>query len=97
MLPVVNFFLESFNLKPILNNFIFKLMLDFEVFTQRFPIVRVTCIKNPMLCREFGVSEFSTDVFPYLITNMHDGVNKYEKFQDTIDHLKRDKIYNMGK
>ena len=72
-------------------------MLDFERFEHKFPIVRVTCMKNPMLCRELKVSEFSTDVFPYLVTNRHGVNNNIEVFQDKINALNREKMHNISK
>ena len=73
-----------------------KLMLDFEPFAHKFPIVRITCMKNPMLCRDFKVSDFSTDAFPFLVTNKHGVNNNIEVFQDTIDKLQREKIHNIS-
>jgi hypothetical protein len=74
-----------------------KLMLDFEPFAHKFPIVRVTCMKNPMFCRDLKVSDFSTDVFPFLVTNRHGVNNNIEVFQDKIDKLQREKIHNISK
>ena len=70
-------------------------MLDFELYTQKFPIVRVTCIKNPMLCNEFSVNEFSTDVFSFILTNNNQDQIKVDKFEDKIETLNRDHVYNQ--
>ena len=71
-------------------------MLDFESFSQKFPIIRVTCDKNPVLCEEFGVDESIDEPISFIVTNSKNVVKRIDKFQDRIDLLNRHRVYNTG-
>ena len=71
-------------------------MLDFESFSLKFPIIRVTCVINPNLCEEFGVYELIEEPWLFIVTNSIDKIYRIDKFHDKIELLNRNRVYNTG-
>ena len=71
-------------------------MLDYQKFSQTFPIKRVTCSKNSLLCDELGVYEDIAEPYAFIITNSNDFIKRIDKFQDKMDLLNRDCQCNYG-
>ena len=73
-----------------------QLILDFSEYLEIIIIRRVTHNTNPKIFHKLGVDKELKEPRFYLITNKHSPDKKFEKFEDFLKTMDRNKVYNTG-